>query len=316
MNFIKNKKYIIVLTTLIIALFCNTAISKAQTSVEIQELLVEIWPEFDRPEVLIIYRLSLSEDTSLPADMSLRIPKSSGGPFTLAIQDSDGALFNLEHETIEDGDWIQVKFTTPSLILHLEYYDSDCDLTTSNRNYVFTWPGDYNVRNMAFHIQQPPTASKMVINPTLEEPAIESDGLIYHSGSLGSFEAGITLPLTISYTKPDNTLTFSPQVVQPSEPINTETQGRITTRQLIPWILGAVGISLIAAGAFWYFRGSNFQVSAQKNNRQRHKKPQSTKEPTTADSLGVYCHHCGRRGQQNDIFCRACGTKLRAECND
>ncbi|MBE0696538.1 MAG: zinc ribbon domain-containing protein, partial [Anaerolineaceae bacterium] len=65
---------------------------------------------------------------------------------------------------------------------------------------------------------------------------------------------------------------------------------------------------LIAAGVFWFLRpGRSPQTEPQ---RQRHlRKAGGTQEEPRQD--GAFCHQCGKRAAVGDIFCRACGTKLR-----
>ena len=60
----------------------------------------------------------------------------------------------------------------------------------------------------------------------------------------------------MSYTKADDLLT-SPNQFQPAQanqPINNSTAGRVTLGQMLPWILGSLGLLLIAGGLFWYWR--------------------------------------------------------------
>ena len=85
--------------------------AKAQSVVEFDLLQVDIWPEYDRPEVLVIYRMSLADTVSLPAQISLHIPAAAGQPYNVANQDVDGMLYNLEYSLTPEGDWVRVTFT-------------------------------------------------------------------------------------------------------------------------------------------------------------------------------------------------------------
>ena len=57
-----------------------------QEAVSIQTLQIEVWPEYDRPAALVIYHITLASSVKLPAELSVRIPASTGGPSAVAEQ--------------------------------------------------------------------------------------------------------------------------------------------------------------------------------------------------------------------------------------
>ncbi len=50
----------------------------AQDGMELSGLEIDLWPEYDRPAVLVIYRVSLPTGTTLPADLDPAYPCFSG----------------------------------------------------------------------------------------------------------------------------------------------------------------------------------------------------------------------------------------------
>ena len=69
----RTKKSILLSLTLIILL---PTIALAQTtSPAFSEFVVELWPEYDQPTVLVIYRANLSDDVPLPATVTFRLPE-------------------------------------------------------------------------------------------------------------------------------------------------------------------------------------------------------------------------------------------------
>jgi hypothetical protein len=66
----------------------------AQDDVSFSKLEIDLWPEYDRPEVLVIYRISLDPAASLPADLTLRIPVDAQVN-AVAARQADGGLFNI-----------------------------------------------------------------------------------------------------------------------------------------------------------------------------------------------------------------------------
>jgi hypothetical protein len=52
----------------------------AQDKIALSTLQIQIWPEYDKPAVLVIYNLTLSDTTSLPTSVSIPIPIVAGEP--------------------------------------------------------------------------------------------------------------------------------------------------------------------------------------------------------------------------------------------
>ena len=95
----------------------------AQDTGEIERMHIDIWPEYDRPEVLVIYRITLSSVMTLPAEISIRIPKTVGKPYNVAMKDIDGLLYPINYQTDNDDQWLRITFFTPSPDLQIEFYD-------------------------------------------------------------------------------------------------------------------------------------------------------------------------------------------------
>ena len=280
----------------------------APTQISIQSLEVDIWPEYDRPGVLVIYRVNLAADVKLPADITIRIPVSAGQPTAVAEQTANG-LFNVQFtNTGRDGNWQLVNFTTTLPQLQIEYYDPGLTKDGNKRNFAFNWSGDYPVTDMVVKVQQPRTASQLTLGPKTGTSSIGTDSLTYFDVPVGKVNGGETFQLNVTYQKSDDTLTQSAafEQVTPIAPTNTGTPGPFNLNQILPWILGAVGLLLVGGGIIWYLRGGS-------PNRQepvrRHDRAASQPEKSSGDD--IFCHQCGKKAGSADVFCRSCGTKLR-----
>jgi hypothetical protein len=290
---------------------------QAQTPLEIEHLQVDIWPEFDKPDALVIYRITISASSTLPAQVSLRIPRIANAPFNLAMKDVDGMLYNLKYDQVVEGEWLRVSFTAASTEIQLEYYDSRIVRDGMLRQFEFYWPGDYRVHTMELRIQQPINASGMKLTQgalKMGSGVIAEDGVTYYTVPIdGQVEPGTTFRVGFNYTKPDDILTSSQLQPVRTVPSNVPTgTNSSTTNNLL--LVGGIGIGalLIAFGVFWYVNQQRLTpVNASANRRRRHirqsieTEPQSANEPT-------YCHQCGKRAGPSDTFCRSCGAKLKA----
>ncbi len=305
------KRSLVFLALFVILLLLPSAVY-GQTPVIFDQMVIEIWPEYDRPDALVIYRIQLADDVSLPAQVSLLIPRRVGEPFSVAFQDMDGLLYNLQYTKEVQGNFIKLVLSTPTAGLQVEYYDPDLSSEGEKRQYRFEWGADYPINNLSIAIQQPVNASDMQILPSFGPGVLKEDGFTYFVSNVGKVNAGQKIAVEMSYSKPDDELSAGPLPVQAAQPLDEDTPGRTRSNELLPWILGGIGLVLLVGGFSW-FRLTRSQASPAADSRRRHRAASArrTEEVTEADA--VYCHQCGRRAAPGDLFCRTCGARLRGE---
>ena len=114
------KKFLLLLLCLLIIIPMRVA---AQNDLNVSTVEVDLWPEYDRPSMLVIYRITLAPDVTLPAQVSLRIPARVGLPNAVAAKQTDGSLINTPYDLQESGDWGILEFQATSPELQIEYYD-------------------------------------------------------------------------------------------------------------------------------------------------------------------------------------------------
>ncbi len=286
---------------------------QGQQPILLDRVQIDIWPEYDQPSVLVIYHITLSAQVGLPATISIRIPAAVGKPHAVAWQTTDNALYDLNYDTKSAGEWTELQFSTPASDVQIEYYDPTLKKTGARRDYTFRWSELYTVQNLTLDIQQPVNATNMPFRPSVGAGRVR-DGLTYYDLIEGKVNAGTTFDLAMSYDKPDDILTNPKtfQSVQPNQPIGTGTAGRVTFDQLLPWGVGGLGLLLIAAGSFWYWRTGRIPSAQVASGRPRHSRSRTVKtSPAMATGEETFCHQCGKRAAPGDSYCRACGTKLR-----
>jgi hypothetical protein len=286
---------------------------QAQSSVTIESLKVELWPEYDQPSMLVIYRFTLSADTSLPAQLRIRIPTAAGEPFALAVGPSLDQVGDVPHSRSFTGEWAEISFVATMPAVQLEYYDPGLTKEGSDRSFEYRWSGDYPVRSLVVDVQQPVDAIDMLISPSLGNGQVRADGLTYYTSQVGSLESMQSFSINLAYQKPNDDLSISRLQVAPSQPLTVETSGRVEVENLLPWGLGLLGLALIGGGGFWYWQSTRQDARSQPKATARGKRwvsPQALDEEESSE-ISVYCHQCGKRAAPGDRFCRSCGTRLR-----
>ena len=299
-------------------LFSLPVPAAAQTpAYSIETVKVDLWPEYDRPNLLVMYHIVLPAGTTLPVDMAIKIPAAVGNPYNVAKKDSSG-LFILDYQRIVQGDWAIIQLKAETLETQIEYYDPALVKQGSSRSFTFEWQGDYALNSFSIEVQQPIGVTQLTINPTMGSSNSGQDGLTYYFSALGKKAFGEKVKVAVQYTKSTDELSGRINV-EPSTPITTQTPGRTPGLNtiLVP-VLAVLGLVLIGGGGYWYWRtGRPGQGGASSGSgRKRHLRSaakRSAEEPAAASGAddATYCHQCGRRAGMDDVFCRACGTKLR-----
>jgi hypothetical protein len=281
---------------------------QAQNEIELSKMVINIWPEYDRPGVLVFYRISLASQNSLPATLSIRIPKAAEEPFNVAMKDVDGRLDSLRFTSSKEGDWVKVTFTTPVPEVQFEYYDPSIVATNDIHEYQYNWPGDYTIASLVLNVQQPLAAEQLQIQPAMGTGQVNQDGFTYFESVVGEVKAGVTFSINMKYKKTGSDLSAPSQAVAPVEPINTNTIGWQTLNEVLPYFLSGLGLFLIITGGYWYWRSGKTITMAFRKRYSINRNKEADIEPVV-----VFCHSCGRKAVSGDVFCRSCGTKLRVE---
>ena len=268
---------------------------------------VDLWPEYDNPGILVIYRITLPANFSLPGEFKLRIPAAVGAPNAVAARQPDGSLVNLTYDQQRAGEWNTLTMTATASDLQVEYYDPGLQKSGEQRSFTYAWPGDYPVQNFSVQVQQPIGASEMDLPAQFGSGAAGSDGLSYYTAEIGALDEGQEMDVPIVYLKADDKLSSSSLSVTPVQPVR---KNFVLPSWLVPTLLVLVALALIGVGLLLYWRtGKRTPVGDTRSGAQRHRPASVT--PAQGHPGDVYCYQCGKRAAPGDAFCRTCGTRLR-----
>ena len=282
-------------------------VQAAGNAIKISSLQVELWPEFDKPSMLVINYITLSPDTTLPATLIFHLPATAEGPSALAVGQTLDTVSDhgIDYSVQPQGDSLNLTIKAKGPAIQLEYYDP-IQKDGKTHKYLYQWMTDYNVDSFKLTVQQPIGAKNFQTIPALTSSETRPDNLKYYSSNFGALTAGTPFSLSLSYEKASDTLSVSSLQVQPAQPIGADTPGSAmyTFRNDLPYILGGFGLLLIVGGVFYFWQ------SGGRKNKSRQRQSLRTEAEGNSE---VYCHQCGTRAQKGDRFCRVCGTKLRRE---
>jgi hypothetical protein len=327
------KSCLILVRPLLLSLFLIsllTGAAMAQSPAPLELLNIALWPEYDRPEVLVIYRGQVTEDVPLPAQVSFTLPANVAELNAVAyLDEAQGRLLNLpEHELIDGADGKVLSITTPSRQFQFEYYsDEILSRDGDAREVSFSFTPTAEVTVLFFELQQPTGAGEFASEPLASDMQDRQDGLTYAFYDLGPASPGVSRSLQASYTRDTDQLSaeslVSVNVPSPAEQATVEVGGGGLQDYLGP-ILIAVGVLFLTGALIYWFWSQRSVVVPEPTPRpspartrrpSTKKKPSPTKSPPPAkdENLGAYCHRCGTKFRDNALFCHACGSERRAE---
>jgi hypothetical protein len=290
---------------LLLGLLLPLSTVSAQGGVKLAFMNVELWSEYDKPSMLVIQEFAVSEDTTLPATMNLRFP-TDGNLVAVAVGSNNDLLNKDFSGPIVQEDWQAITISVDSYEPHrLEYYQP-LERDGDKRGFKYQWFGDYSVKQFAVSVLVPADSTQLTTSPDLQNTTTVPDGsAITGTVTENDLRMGNSFQFEVEYERTSNVLTDPKQAdqVQPSEPVDENTPGRVSITNL-PLIIGAFGLALIGIALFSYWRST--QSGESKPRRRRH--------AVQEDEEGqAYCHECGARAHASDRFCRTCGSRLRIE---
>jgi hypothetical protein len=306
-------KLIIVLSILLVAGLFYPMLVSAQAEPTIAHVEIALWPEYDRHAILVIYRVQLAADTFLPAQIRLPIPSEVGEPYAVAWQDENGQLLVADFMSESQADWQIITLTSGGLSAQLEYY-IDYEVSESIRSFSFSWPEGFAVEDLSYEVQEPINAQDFTIYPTPNRSITGNDDLVYHFADLGPVAINASISIEFTYSNPSNQLSFdsisAPVPLPQTSPVVGE-GGTPDIYEIMPWLLGGLGVVLVAVGGYFYLQSRRRPVAVKRERRRTSRRKPSEQEEGLVDSSIIYCHQCGTRASVSDHFCRHCGVSLR-----
>lgn len=282
-----------------LSLLLMPTLAYAQNDLTVSELNIQLWPEYDRSDMLVMYSFTLAEDTPLPAELRVRVPVNA--EINAVAKVSGGSMLTLPYDSpLRDGDWTIITLVIDELTSYRVEYYAPIEKNGTTRNYSFLWESDYDIDALFLELQEPPNTTNLTTTPALVDANPMQEGIIYHTLAAGAVFANTPFSLDIFYDKDNDNWTVSSMPVEiggvPEKNIS------FSLSDSLPTILVGIGILLIVGGLLYFFLAGRRPIN---EPRQRHK-------PREASAGGnIYCHECGSRARSGDKFCRACGVKLR-----
>ena len=278
----------------------------AQTDVtQLESLTVELWPDYDRPAMLVILTGTLPESAALPATVTIPLPAGADVNAVARLNEVDVLVTDVEWSQA-DG---EMTLTTPGRSFHVEYY-SPYVSAGNEVSYGFAWTADLEIASVAAVVQQPVAATDIAIVPAPSGSVTRADGLLYHQFAARPLAAGEPFTVDVTYTV-DSPVLSAPSVSPAATPAPAATAAATdgVLGDPSPWWPLLIPAALALLVGAWYLGRRTGSGRARKPRPNRTAKPGATRP--SGEGAARFCHNCGQPAQAGDVFCRKCGTRLK-----
>ncbi len=300
-------------------LLTSTVAAQAQTpATTLESMLIDFWPDYDQPNVLILLTGTLPSGTTVPAEVTIPLPEGAIVNVVARISAAGEMIDDVVYST--EGD--QLRMTVPESRFRVEYY-VPYSVDGDTRSYTFTWLSSTSVNAMSTAVQQPVAATEMVTQPTaVNVSPNSSDGFTYHTLPDQAVPGGQPFTVGFSYTMSNPQLSVEnppipsssllPNTTAASAPVPSGTDNGGSS---INWLLYlSVAAIVVAAVALTWVIATQRTASSSKTRKPQAIHPQTTKSSGSRATKGGakrFCHECGNALSTHDQFCRNCGTAVK-----
>ncbi len=291
-------------------------VTQAQMPVPtIETLILDIWPDYDNPNVLVLMTGTLPPETPLPASITIPLPANVELNAVARISDENQMIDDIQFS----ADNNELTLTTPDPRFRIEYY-VPYERNGTNHAFTFNWLADIPVDSMIAAVQQPTGATNMNVTPENANVVTDTtDGFTYYTFLPTAIPAGEQFTIAFDYDMATPQLSIDNQPitnntpgVNPSNTTNSGASDSSSSFSLAsinwPLMIGLLGVILLAVVITWQVATRRTQPT-RKNRKPRPKRTASSAKPA---GKARFCHQCGNKLTASDKFCRECGTAVKS----
>jgi hypothetical protein len=275
---------------------------------QIQQLRIQVMPEFDDPRVLVIVQGRLAAPgAELPLPITFRLPKGAQINQMATMNMSTGGTNPQPYDVQSDPDdprWLLVTYTLDNAHFFYEYYH-DSLVGDVDKQLHFSFSSLQPVGDLLLEVQQPLAATDFSLDPSPTTTHLDQAlDLAFHQIKMGALAAGQETSVGVSYTKTDPAPSLPAEVEMPPQ-----MEKRLSTRpafesvrssrEPVPgWVfILMANVALVILGAFvWHRRQSTRTLMV----------------PVLAGDGNPPCRRCGTIVKTGASFCHTCGASVKA----
>ncbi|MGA1847147.1 hypothetical protein [Deferribacter abyssi] len=191
---------------MLILIFVLSSVSAFAKSMSMKQLYYSIWPEYDKPSVLVIYSGTFINDTGNPFNGELTYYAPKGAKINMVCETENGMLC-LRYIVEDMGDYIKITWR-PSRVVNpgeefpvmFEYYIDYLNLKESNRSFNHVFRAAFPIKNMTVEVKQPIESTQFEMTPKPQWNQVDGDFTNYYL-NLKDVKENEKIAFKISYVR-------------------------------------------------------------------------------------------------------------------
>lgn len=206
-----NRKRILVLLAVLCLLLNMAAPVYAENSspLKISKMGVQVMPEYDASDVLVLYSLTFQNDSAQPYSGEIRFPVPKGTSSNIVTENVNNNDQHVNVRVEDKGDtaefvWKPLQPIQPkgSYQIHLEYYYNPLP-GTGSKSFTYKFLANMPVDQPQVHVYQPLKATDFKMEPVGQALGTDSKGFQVYGINSSSLKPGDKIEFKVSYTKND-----------------------------------------------------------------------------------------------------------------
>src|SRR5215813_12421765 len=214
-------------------------------------LRLSIWPEYDDPRVLIMFRGEMTPRQAFPASITLPIPKGAEIIGAGMVSEQNELLLH-PHQVLPGNTQDTLQLNLPVPRFFVEFYYNPFTTSGPEKRFVYPAPTTYPIELFEVDIQQPLKSTAFTLDPAPMERTTDNQGFTYHQFTYRDVGKGQSQTFTIAYTKTQSTPSVSKQqpTPQPTEKARARSDNTLVALSIF------AGAILLFAGCAWLMQRS------------------------------------------------------------
>jgi zinc-ribbon domain len=276
----------------------------SSTNLRMARLRLSIWPEYDDPRVLVMFRGEMAPHSAFPTHITLPLPKGAA-VIGAGMISEQGELLLHPHQVKPGEADDSLEINLPVARFFVEFYYNPFAEGTEKR-FTYAAPTIYPIERLEVDIQQPLQATRFITDPQAMRSETDEQGFTYHRFIYHNLSKGATRRFTVTYTK-----TVAVPSVTKGQPTSEVIQQPRTAVHDLVLAFGMLGGAAVVFGG-----GTLLWTSFQ---RRRQASPTHQKPPVSAPAAvqphtqTTFAPMPTTSGRHTPNFCSNCGAKLRPE---
>jgi len=246
-------------------------IGEEAQELSIGRMRVAIWPEYDDPNVLVIYDGRFDEGLRFPIKTSFLVPKGSIISDACSLS-HEGQHFCQLYKTFDKGAYDEVQLLLPYPNFYLSFHAPAFSETGRHRKFAYPIKANHPIKLMEVDIQQPLRSDAFNITPTgststshATPVTTKAKGFNHFSYKLENIDKGAVNIFTIDYIKDDQKPSVDIKYSSMSGPkvwgSQYKTQEKVKTFVYILAGTGIFAILAIIGGLIWRRKNKRLKES-------------------------------------------------------